>query len=506
MLVWLVVLTTLLGVLWLRRPRHPANFPPSPPTFLIFGNLLESLKPLITGNNRKCVRERRDRYGDIHGVVMPTGKYLIHLSTFEDIKEACKMPEFSGRAVLYTLLVRSYMKKMGIIFNDGGVWSEQRRFALHHLRNLGFGKSSMEHGILSEFDFMRQEMELKAGQPVKVNTLFNVAVLNVLWRLVASSRLNPADPQSLKYVNLVNDFFKHIVSPILLMAPWLRHVVPVRSGYAALVEQRDIFLAMFKRLVQEHRDTLDPNCPRDYIDHFLLEMQKEDAAARGFTDLGMAISGMDLFIGGMDTTSTSLSWALLYMVKHPEVQRRVQAEIDTVLSGRHPTSQDRLRMPYTDATLMEVLRRSTTIPRGVPHAASDGAVNFRGYVIPKDSIIMMHLEDVHMDKAYWGDPETFRPERFISDNGTARRDERLIPFGIGKRACLGESLARMELFLLFVCTLQRFSFTAVAGEPLSEDGLMGGLSVPEQFHVTYQVRGKTESELVPIPRPTASSG
>ncbi|XP_037084004.1 methyl farnesoate epoxidase-like [Pollicipes pollicipes] len=347
----------------------------------------------------------------------------------------------------------------------------------------------MESTVLNEFEELSQEMKREIDSPMKVNFRFNLTVLNILWRLVADKRLESSDPKAQHYIATVNEFFTTIGpgNPMNL-APWLRHIAPEWSGYAPLIRHRETTVGMFHEVVHEHRQTLDRSSPRDFIDQFLLEMEKPDAEARLFTERNLSIIGMDLFIAGMETTSTSLSWALLFMVKHPEVQSRVQREIDAVLGRIPPTYGDRMRMPYTEATLMEVMRRSKVIPGAAPHCALSD-ISFRGYTIPKGTTVIMHLHMVHMDPAYWGDPEAFRPDRFLHADGSVRRDERLIPFGIGKRLCLGETLARMEMFMLFTCLLQRFSFTAVPGQKLSLEARFAVvLQQPPEFFVTYKPR------------------
>ena len=398
------------------------------------------------------------------------------------------MPEFSGRPNVFAFLVRSYQQKLGIVFNEGATWSEHRRFALRHLRDLGFGKNSMETTVLDEFEELAKEMQQDCGKPVRINFRFNLTVLNILWRMVADQRLDSNNPNAQKYIATVNDFFKTVgpKNPTNV-APWLLHVMPEWSGYAALIRHRDMVEGMFRELVREHQRTLDRSSPRDFIDQFLIEMESPDAEAREFTERNLAVIGMDLFAGGMETTSTSLMWAILLMVMHPDVQTRVQQEIDSTLGGRLPSYSDRSQLPYTEATLMEISRRCTITPQAVPHSAISDAV-FRGYKIPKDTFVYAHLQEVHMDAEYWGDPEAFRPERFLTADGGVRHDERLIPFGVGKRFCLGETLARMETFILFACLLQRFRFAAVLGQKLSLDTKHGVVQTPMTYSVTYSKR------------------
>ncbi|KAF0295173.1 Farnesoate epoxidase [Amphibalanus amphitrite] len=328
---------------------------------------------------------------------------------------------------------------------------------------------------------------------MKVNQRFNLTVLNVLWRLVASKRLDRSEPEAKQRVKEVNDFVT-ITGPSnpLSMFPFLRFISPNSFGLKELKNNRDNSLAMFQELMKEHRQTLDRAAPRDFIDRFLIEMESPDAAARSFTDENLSIVCMDLFLAGMETTSTSLTWALLLMVMHPDVQTRVQQEIDAVLGvgadRRLPSYTDRANMPYTEATLQEVSRRATVVPRAVGHSALQDAP-LGGYTVAKGSLVLMHLDVVHMDPAYWGDPDTFRPERFINADGTFRRDEHVIPFGIGRRFCLGESLARMEMFVLFTCLLQRFRFSAAPGQTLSLESRVAAVRQPNEFFVNIQLRG-----------------
>ena len=438
------------------------------------------------------IAESRRKYGDIVGQVTPGNQKIVHIFSYDLIKEACGMTEFTGRSDNYIILYRSFLKKLGVIFNEGAAWQEHRRFTLRHLRDLGFGTNTMEISVLEEFEHLAKEMERDIDSPLKVNLRFNVTVLNILWRLVASKRMEHGDPEAQKQVNNVNDFVT-VIGPgnPLALAPFLRFIVPDWSGFTKLKRHRDSALALFQELMQEHRQTLDRAAPRDFIDHFLIAMEAPDAAARSYTDENLSIICMDLFLAGMETTSTSLSWALLLMVMHPDVQTRVQQEIDSVLGvgadRRLPSYSDRSSMPYTEATLQEIFRRITVLPRSVGHAALVDAP-LGGYTVAKGSLMLMHLDAVHMDPTYWGDPETFRPERFINDDGSFRRDERVIPFGVGKRFCLGETLARMEMFMLFTCLLQRFSFTAAPGQQLSMKSRVAAVRQPMEFQVNVHLR------------------
>ena len=442
----------------------------------------------LRGQLRSELKKYRAAYGDILAFVFPTGDTVVHLLKYEDIRDACAMPQFAGRPMSYPIMVRSYQERLGIVFGEGSSWMEHRRFALRNLRDLGFGKKSLEETVLDEFEELAAEMTQEMDSPIKINGRFSANVLNILWRLVADQRLDQSDPKTQKYIATVSEFFKTIGPGCPLnVAPWLRHFLPEWSGYSALIRHREAVAAIFGDLIKEHRRTLDRSSPRDFIDQFLVEMETPDAEARQFTERNLGIVGMDFFVAGVETTTSTLTWALLLMVLHPDVQTRVQQEIDAVLGRRNPSYADRVRMPYTEAVLTEVYRRTAVFPLGVPHRVTR-AVNFRGYTFPENATVFTHLDVVHMDPEYWGDPETFRPERFLTADGEVRRDERVIPFGVGKRFCLGETLARMEAFMLFACLLQRFRFASVPGQTPSMDSKPGVARQPHEFCVMCELR------------------
>src|SRR5690348_3513510 len=165
----------------------------------------------------------------------------------------------------------------------------------------------------------------------------------------------------------------------------------------------------------------------------------------------------DLFLAGAETTSTTLTWIFLYMARHPHIQEKLAEEIQRVVgNSRLPSLTDRPEMPYTEAVIHEVMRKVTLVPISVFHSTMED-VEFHGYQIPKETIVMINLYEVHNNIGLWGDPENFRPERFLSKDGTKfERREGFVPFSTGKRVCLGETLARDELFLFTSALFQAF--------------------------------------------------
>ena len=177
-------------------------------------------------------------------------------------------------------------------------------------------------------------------------------------------------------------------------------------------------------------------------------------------------------MGSMETVSTTLDWFLLYMSKHPEVQKKVQAEIDEKIgTTRVPALSDKVNTPYVDAVIQELLRFSSITPLGGLLYRTTEDTELLGYTIKKDTLIIGNIYGVHNDDEVWGDPENFRPERFLDEAGKVDRNlvRMTVPFGTGRRSCIGESLARDQIYLYCTGILQRFDVSCEEGTHLIQD-------------------------------------
>ncbi|XP_070482513.1 vitamin D 25-hydroxylase isoform X2 [Equus przewalskii] len=195
----------------------------------------------------------------------------------------------------------------------------------------------------------------------------------------------------------------------------------------------------------------------DAVETYKDEMdQGQNDPSSTFSKENLIFSVGELIIAGTETTTNVLRWAILFMALYPNIQGQVQKEIDLIMgpSGK-PSWDDKCKMPYTEAVLHEVLRFCNIVPLGIFHATSEDTV-VRGYSIPKGTTVITNLYSVHFDEKYWRDPEIFYPERFLDSSGYFAKKEAFIPFSLGRRHCLGEQLARMEMFLFFTALLQRF--------------------------------------------------
>ncbi|XP_051005214.1 vitamin D 25-hydroxylase [Acomys russatus] len=171
----------------------------------------------------------------------------------------------------------------------------------------------------------------------------------------------------------------------------------------------------------------------------------------------LAVNSFHCFGSGQKSFESKILEETRFLIDAIETYKgQVHKEIDLIMgANRGPSWEDKCKMPYTEAVLHEVLRFCNIVPLGIFHATSEDTV-VRGYSIPKGTTVITNLYSVHFDEKYWKDPDMFCPERFLDSSGYFTRKEALIPFSLGRRHCLGEQLARMEMFLFFASLLQQF--------------------------------------------------
>lgn len=169
----------------------------------------------------------------------------------------------------------------------------------------------------------------------------------------------------------------------------------------------------------------------------------------------------------METTVTTLRWAFVLMIKFPDVQQKVHTEIESVIgSKRSPTMSDKNLMPYTQAVLNEVQRYSNILPTNFARLTVRDGLTIGGHQVPKGVGVIPQISVANMDSTSFENPQTFDPYHFLqSDVVTLKKVDEFMPFSIGKRMCLGEGLARMELFLIFVSFIQKYRLLPPTNEP-----------------------------------------
>ncbi|KAI4794507.1 hypothetical protein KUCAC02_032018 [Chaenocephalus aceratus] len=250
--------------------------------------------------------------------------------------------------------------------------------------------------------------------------------------------------------------------------PWIGKFVAHRKEINMLISANT---NRIKHLFSRLKETLNPQMCRGYVDAFLLRkknLEESGVTDSHFHDKNLMHTVHNLFNAGTDTTATTLRWGLLFMAKYPQIQDKVKEELSRVIGSRQAQVEDRKSLPFTDAVIHETQRLANIVPMSLPHKTSQD-VTFQGHFIKKGTTVYPLLTSVLYDETEWEHPRSFYPAHFLDKDGKFIKRDAFMPFSAGRRACLGESLARMELFIFFTSLLQHFRFTPAPG--VSEDEL-----------------------------------
>ncbi|XP_027286202.1 cytochrome P450 2B1-like [Cricetulus griseus] len=456
----LLLLTFFAGFLLLLVRGHPkacGHLPPGPRPLPFLGNLLQMDRRGLLNSFMRL----RDKYGDVFTVHLGP-RPVVMLCGTEAIREALvdQAEAFSGRGTI--AVVKPTFKDYGVIFANGERWKALRRFSLATMRDFGMGKRTVEERIQEEAQCLVEELRKSQGAPLDPKFLFQCITANIICSIVFGERFDYKDRQFLRLLDLFYRTFS-------LASSFSSQVFELFSGFLKyfpgthkqIHRNMKEILDYIDHSVEKHRAILDASNPRDFIDTYLLRMEKEKSNPHTeFHHQNLMITVLSLFFAGTETSSTTLRYGFLLMLKYPHVAEKVQKEIDQVIgSHRLPTLDDRTKMPYTDAVIHEIQRFSDLIPIGVPHKVTKDTL-FRGYLLPKDTEVYPILSSALHDPQYFEQPDTFNPDRFLDANGALKKNEAFMPFSIGKRICLGEGIARHELFLFFTTLLQNFSLSS----------------------------------------------
>ncbi|KAJ8336614.1 hypothetical protein SKAU_G00378340 [Synaphobranchus kaupii] len=435
------------------RTRRPNNFPPGPRPIPIFGNLLQlNLVDLL--NDFKKLSER---YGKVYSIYIGRMPAVV-LNGVQVMKEALATQAvvFAGRP--QDLMINHLVEGTGVVLTTGPIWKEHRRFALITLRNFGLGKRSMEERILGEISYITSHLEKNAGKAIEPQILFHKVAFNIICCVLFGTRFKHEDEFLQLNIRLFEENAKIFNGPwamIYDMLPLLRHLpLPFQKVFQNGNKMRK----SLGEQVSQHKKSRVPGEPRGLTDCYLDEMEKRGDDDSSFNEKQLIGFLLDLLFAGTDTTSNTLLFAFLHLMTHPDVQGRCQKEIDEVLGEKEQASfEDRHMMPYTQAMIHEAQRVADTVPLNVFHATTKDT-RLMGYDIPKGTLIIPNLSSVLNEESQWKFPHDFNPSNFLNDQGEFVKPEAFMPFSAGPRMCLGEGLARMELFLILVTLLRRFKF------------------------------------------------
>ncbi|XP_056147488.1 steroid 17-alpha-hydroxylase/17,20 lyase [Lampris incognitus] len=506
-LVVFVAVLTLLLVLQakLRISLEGRRGPPSLPALPIIGSLL-SLRS--ARQPHLLFQDLQAKYGPTYSLMLGSHQAVI-VNHYTHAKEVLlkKGKIFAGRprTVTTDLLTRG---GKDIAFADWSAsWRLQRKIVHGALHMFGEGSASIEKIICQEAQSLCGFLSewTRSGLALNLSPELTRAVTNVICCLCFNSSYRKGDPEFEAMLQFSQGIVDTVAKDSLVdILPWLQ-IFP-NADLRLLkecVSRRD---SLLQKKYDEHNADYSDHVQRDVLDALL--RAKRSAENNNVTesttetvslsdDQVLMIVG-DIFGAGVETTATVLKWAIVYLIHHPDVQRGIQEELDIKVGwGRTPQLSDRGSLPYLEATIKEVLRIRPVAPLFFPHVAlSDTSLG--DFVVKKGVRVIINQWSLNHDESEWKDPERFDPGRFLNSDGTGLEmsSPSYLPFGAGIRGCLGEGLAKMELFLFLSWMLQRFTLGVPAGQALpSLEGKFGVILQPVNYVVTATSRPGWENKV-----------
>ncbi|XP_067941888.1 cytochrome P450 2C20-like isoform X2 [Watersipora subatra] len=458
------------------------SLPPGPTPLPILGSALGILgQPLYV-----TFEKLRQQYGDVFCIRVGS-KNIVVINGYEAITEALvtNSRKFSGRpAITWTGVTEGH----GFFSLSGPVYHQQKGVIMEILSGISWNKKeATELRIQKSAANLIAWLEEKVGEPVDPHVYLNTAVCNVNTEPVMGLTFAPTDDLMVAVSKIAMEIFIDAgAQNVNNYFTFLRHLPGDPTNYKVLVNNAMAAKKVVIGVIQSHKEKFEenPTAERaDFIDHYLQKL--ESGADPSCTEKQLIAVVLDLFAMAIEAPATSLRWAILLACKHPEAQKQIQHEIDTVMKGEAPALQHQPEMHYTNAFIHEVQRYVNLASINLPHATTDN-VTFRGYSIPKGTIVIPNLASIHFDSQTYAEPRVFKPERFLS-SGAFQKPKEFMPFSAGTRVCPGANIGRWLLFLFLTTILQRFSVRLEGGVGADKYGL---IRFPGDFKAVFDERGQ----------------
>ena len=260
--------------------------------------------------------------------------------------------------------VFAFVSKLGVVFANGPTWIRQRRFTLSTFRDFGIGKSAFQDKISEEIHFVTAEFRNYGTKLFDPKIILTNAISNVIASVIFGHRFQYSDTNFKRLLQLFDELFTASGSGgINIFLPILQLLDMRRQRQTRPL--RDEIRTFIGRIISNHKVKFDSNHLNDFIDVYLYELEHGDTGDKDIVDdKSMLLTVIQLFVAGTETTVNTLLWTLMYIMEYPEVQTRLQKEIDSVV-GRNRLPRIGDKLPYTQATIMEVQRVASIAPLGM---------------------------------------------------------------------------------------------------------------------------------------------
>ena len=458
-----ILLVAVVVVVILLLNRGGLKLPPGPWGVPVFGYL-----PFFGKEPHVTFSTLRKTYGDVISISMGRWPAVI-VSGRETIHKALLAmgDDYSGRPAFMTARMLNGGRSLGLGPFDE-VWKMHRTAVTNAMNRFVNASSSLiEDVVCTEANTIIAQFKSHGKNSFSPNGSMPVAALSMIHQLCYGKDELIRENQDFKDALITERDMRNFKRGNPLDAvPWLRFLQKSKlSHFEQLVEASETRRSI---KVEEHESTFDENSLKDITDYLIHAANKlsVEEQATGL-DKQRITESLDFLQQANGTVASALEWLILLMAAYPEVQQKVFDDIEAIIGrNRLPKLEDRKKLPYVEATIAEAMRFAHPVPLAIPHSTTrDTKLN--GYDIPQDTVVFISLYSIYMDEDRWGDPENFRPERFLTTEGAldCNLEDEVATFSLGPRRCIGETLADKEIFLFFTTLLQQLQLSKPPEHP-----------------------------------------
>ena len=479
-MILVVFFLTFLLVWYWQKWSHPKKFPPGPrlpipvigDTYLLDQDLYKGFCDLI------------DSYGNFCGFWMGSSRAVL-INDFEACLDILNRNESTGRQKVAAEAFRggySFGSTPGIGFSEGYTWSIVRKTCLQLLRNLGMGKQGFEDVISEEVSkFVSYIQDHHAKQPVNIVDIFHQAFFTTNWRILNGESL-PIDDAKVERILVIekgiiaehgNPFF------VLSYESEMKAKIMYWLGLTQLVPYMVQLRKEMEEIIQDVKANGIQASYQSLNEALQFTMEQNESGPLSNGEIGQRNLWnimLDLILAGSDATGSALQWCFTYMVLHPDTQEKILQDIESGTDA------------YTDAFIHEVHRKAKVVAPSVFHSALED-ISYKEYFIPKGTIVIAFLGGIMSNPNDFPDPEKFDPDRYLSyEDGKLKftPHPKVIPFGIGKRRCIGEPIAKIALKQYVREVVKHFKLeTHDVVEDAAKPGYVRG---PKHFEIMFNPR------------------
>ena len=358
-------------------------------------------------------------------------------------------PRYSKDTIDYRVVGRTLGK--GLVTNDGPDWAKQRRLMQPVFANRAIDKfdaviNEMTSQLAASWASKRRD------ETVWLDRDMSRVTFQVVSRTLFGADIDDAADEMTEILDIVNQHPLRIAS-LLTLYPWLP--VPSNRRFARIKSRLD---AIVDGLVDQRREQGEQG-RGDIVDRLLAARDAD--SGEGMSREQMRDELITLLLAGHETSATALVWTYHLLGQHPEVEARLVEELSRELGGRAAESADLPRLPYLKQVVQESMRLYPPV-WGIARRANEDA-EFGGYRVPAGAYISISMYALHRHPEYWPNADRFDPDRFDTKRNEQRHSYCYIPFSAGPRACIGASMAMLEIQLVLAQLLQKYRVTPVPG-------------------------------------------